>query len=123
MRCWILLVLLSGCAPDLSDLDGTQCSGAIPTTLRLVDQEKKHPLPCSASEAAVLTRATNADEFRENSKGVLCLFEEAVISCTELTYEDGTYYRCETDHPSAPAEVEFLPLVSGMIRGDHCPPL
>ncbi|MGK0361239.1 MAG: hypothetical protein ACI9U2_003557 [Bradymonadia bacterium] len=122
MRCCMMLVLVLGCAPDLSDLDGTQCSGAIPAKLRFVDYENEHPLPCSASEASVRERAANADSFRENSRGVLCLFEESIISCAELTDDEGTYYRCETDHPSAPPDLEFLPLVSIVNRGDDCPP-
>lgn len=119
----ILIVVCFGCEPTLENVDGTNCTGTIPSTIRLVDYAEEHTLPCSVEEAQKMERATNADTFRENPPSVLCLLKESVISCTEFTNQDGTYYyRCETDHPAAPHDLTILPLVSTVNRGSNCPP-
>lgn len=114
----LLLILGFGCEPTLDDIDGTRCTGAIPTTIRLVDYENEHPLPCSVDEAERTGRVSNADTFRENPPSVLCLLEEADITCTEIVDPEVTFYRCETTHPAAPPGFRLLTLTT---RGDHCP--
>lgn len=116
----LCLCLVPGCVDSLDDLDGTDCTGRLPGTIRLVDPEVKLERPCSIDEAIAYDRAQTADIFRENSAGVRCLLKEAITTCVEEPGDERTLFVCKTSHP-APELDGLFPLTSVIIKPEDCP--